>query len=67
MAQIKWYSIVERVNIETGEIIPKYLYETTKKEWRIIGREEKTEFKDGYGIKTITCLIKNHEQLKIEL
>lgn len=57
---IKWYTILEIVDITTGEIIKKSEYE--RRNLRIINKTIKTEKNEKFGTRTITWECREHEQ-----
>ena len=69
MAQIKFYSYIEIVDIETGEILTKSMFE--RRNMRVVKKEITRNFKkdkDGntYGETKSQWQVKTNEQTKIE-
>lgn len=60
----KWYSVTEWVDIDTGEVIPKWLKE---RDYRIVDTEIVEEKFQTHGNRIIRRLCKIKEQLKLEL
>lgn len=60
--KIKWYTVVERVDLETGEIISK---SEAERNYRVKYREIKTENKQTHGIRTITQMCEKDKQIKL--
>lgn len=60
----KWYTYTVWVDIDTGELIPKWKKE---QDYRIVDSETTEQKFQTHGIKTITRLCKQKEQYKLEL
>lgn len=60
----KWYTYTEWVDIDTGEMIPKWKKE---QDYRIVGSETREDKQQTHGVRIITRLCKQKEQLKLEL
>lgn len=60
--KIKWYTVVERVDVETGEIITKW---EAERNYRVKNREIKTENKGTHGIKTILQMCEKNKQIRL--
>lgn len=61
----KWYTIVEIVDIETGEVISKSEYE--RRNLRIIKKIKKHEIRGTIGTIRHEWHAREHEQTKMEL
>lgn len=62
-AKRKWYSVTERVDIETGEILSKSRIE--REDWVKVGQDERVEFKPTYNIKYLIYHYEKSRQLRI--
>lgn len=66
--KIKWFTATQIVDVETGEILTKSMYE--RRRMRIINKTKSDEFKtssrgEKYAIRTWTWECKEHEQLTL--
>ena len=65
--EIRWYNIVEIVDVETGEIITKSQFE--RRNLRIINKTKNHEFSERNGIKfgltKIRWEVREHEQTRM--
>lgn len=68
--KIKWFTAIEIVDITTGELITKSMYE--RRNMRIIKKTKSDEFKtsargEKYAIRTWTWECREHEQQRLQL
>lgn len=61
--KLKWYTVNEFIDCETGEIVTKSYVQ--RNNLKISKKTLKTEIKDGYGIKKWVCECKPNEQLRL--
>ena len=62
MEQQRIFPIIERVVIDTGEILKPHF---EKKKYRLVNTEEKYINKYGQNLKIITKYYKEHKQLRL--
>ena len=61
---MKWYSLSEYVDVETGELFDKA---TFLREFYVkINKVTKTEYKDGYNIRKVTYECERNRQQRIK-
>ena len=60
----RWYTIVEYVDVETGEIFGKKRFE--KEDWVIINKVKYYEFKESHNERKYRYEVERSRQIRIE-